>query len=121
MGDSYLNEEQVGILRRGETEAPGSSKLLHEKRDGSYNCVSCGNEIFSSDVKFDCESGWPSFSEAKRGAVEFRKERDGRTEVLCAKCGGHLGHVFNNGPMPSGKRFCINGAVLNFKRSRKIF
>ena len=95
-----LTPEQYKILREKGTEAPFSGKLLHEKGDGVYRCAACGNPLFSSDAKFDSGTGWPSFDQALPGAI--KQERDGtlgmeRTEVLCAQCGSHLGHVFDDG------------------------
>jgi peptide-methionine (R)-S-oxide reductase len=114
VNDSGLTESQQKILREGGTERAGSSELLHEKRSGIYRCVGCGNEVFSSETKFDSGSGWPSFWDAKKGAVKMKRDWSLRNEVMCAKCGGHLGHVFGDGPKPTGKRFCINGDVLEF-------
>jgi peptide-methionine (R)-S-oxide reductase len=110
-----LSSSQIGILRGGYTERAGSSELLKEKRDGSYSCVGCGSKLFSSDVRFDSGSGWPSFWDAVEGSVVMREEDDGRVEVSCSECGGHLGHVFEDGPKPTGKRFCVNGDVLKFE------
>ena len=118
-----LTPEQYKILREKGTEAPGSSPLLHEKGKGMFACVVCGNQLFSSDTKFDSGTGWPSFDQALSGAVEYHNDAShgmDRQEVVCAKCGSHLGHVFDDGPTdPSigsgsstGKRFCINGACL---------
>ncbi len=113
-----LTSEQYHILREKGTEAPGSSPLLYEKRKGMFNCVGCGNQLFSSDAKFDSGTGWPSFDQALAGAVKYYTDASHgmqRTEVVCANCGSHLGHVFNDGPVTSGKRFCINGACLVHK------
>ena len=113
-----LTPEQYRILREKGTEAPGSSPLLHEKRKGMFNCAACGNELFSSDTKFDSGTGWPSFDQAIEGAVKYNNDATygmERTEVVCANCGSHLGHVFDDGPKTTGKRFCINGACLMHK------
>ena len=98
---------------------PGTGKLLHNKENGMYACGGCGTELFASDTKFDSGTGWPSFDKAIPGAVEFHD--DGahgmrRVEVTCAKCGGHLGHVFDDGPTKTKKRFCINSCALKFEK-----
>ena len=119
-----LTPEQYRILRKKETESPGSCSLLRNKDAGVYSCVACGNKLFKSSEKFDSGTGWPSFFEPySKEALEY-KEDDillmKRTEVLCAKCGGHLGHVFSDAPdTPTGKRYCINGAVLKFSKMHK--
>lgn len=115
-----LTKEQHHILKEGGTEAPFSGKLLHNKGGGNYVCADCGNELFSSKDKFDSKSGWPSFSDViKKGNVKLKKDNDllmNRTEVICKKCGGHLGHVFTDGSKPSGQRYCINSLALDFKK-----
>jgi peptide-methionine (R)-S-oxide reductase len=111
-----LTQQQYHILREKGTEAPFTSELLHEKGKGMFVCAACGNQLFSSDAKFDSGTGWPSFDQALPGAVKFEKDASfgmERTEVVCANCGSHLGHVFDDGPaQTTGKRFCINGACL---------
>lgn len=117
-----LTPEQYDILRNKGTEAPFTSELLKEKRDGIYHCAACGNPLFGSDTKFDSGSGWPSFDNALPGAVKFVDDTShgmDRTEVVCAQCGSHLGHVFDDGPTKSGKRHCINGVCLAFEEGAK--
>jgi peptide-methionine (R)-S-oxide reductase len=112
-----LTPEQFAILRGHATERPGSCALLREKRPGTFECVGCGNPVFRGDTKFESGTGWPSFDTPLAGAVETTEDRSHgmlRTEVHCANCGGHLGHVFPDGPPPSFERYCINGLVLNF-------
>lgn len=117
-----LTPSQYAVLREGDTEAPGSGALLHNKDDGVYHCAACGAELFSSDTKFDSGSGWPSFYDAKnKNHVQLVKDTShgmSRTEVKCGKCGSHLGHVFNDAPKtPTGQRYCINSCALDFKKS----
>jgi len=112
-----LSKEQYEVLRRKSTERPFTGKLLNNKEEGTYRCAGCGNELFDSKAKFDSGTGWPSFYDAKKGAVRFVHDGN-RTEVVCAKCGGHLGHVFDDGyNTPTGKRFCMNSCALDFKKS----
>ena len=114
-----LTDQQKDILFNKGTEAPFTGQFLHNKDSGMYTCANCGAELFNSDTKFDSGSGWPSFYDvAKSGAVKLVPDNAhgmSRTEVVCTNCGGHLGHVFNDGPNPTGQRFCINGCVLDFK------
>jgi peptide-methionine (R)-S-oxide reductase len=114
-----LTPEQYKILREKGTETPFTSPLLNEHGKGMFACAVCGQELFASDAKFDSGTGWPSFDQALPGAVEFRDDSElgmKRTEVICSKCGSHLGHVFDDGPAKTtGKRFCINGACLLMK------
>lgn len=118
-----LTPEQYHILREKGTEPPFTSKLLDVKDKGKFTCAVCGNELFSSETKFDSGTGWPSFDQAIPGSVEYKEDSEygmARTEVTCAKCGSHLGHVFDDGPQAtSGKRFCINGSCLIMKKEQE--
>lgn len=113
-----LTPEQYAVLRQKATEAPESGALLHNHQAGTYACAACGAELFDASQKFDSHSGWPSFFDAKKGSVTFVEDTThgmGRTEVSCANCGGHLGHIFEDAPdQPTGKRYCINSVALQF-------
>lgn len=113
-----LTEEEYRILRERGTEPKFSGDYLDVWDDGTYRCAGCGAELFPADVKFEAGHGWPSFFDANEDYIEFRRDtRHGmdRTEVVCAECGGHLGHLFEDGPEPTGKRYCINSAALEFE------
>ncbi|MFZ0218352.1 MAG: peptide-methionine (R)-S-oxide reductase MsrB [Candidatus Dormiibacterota bacterium] len=114
-----LSPAEYAVLRQAATERPGSGPLLHEKRTGVFRCRACGNPLFRSDTKFESGSGWPSFWEPLgKAAVELETDQSlgmARTEVRCAKCGSHLGHVFDDAPQtPTGDRFCMNSVALDF-------
>ena len=118
-----LTPEQYEVLRLKGTERPFTGKYAFEKRDGLYRCAACGAELFASDTKFESGSGWPSFTEpANTANVELLEDTShgmARTEVRCASCGGHLGHVFDDGPGPTGQRYCINSCALDFSSDRE--
>lgn len=115
---AVLTDEEYEILRERGTEPKFSGEFLEVTDDGTFVCAGCGSELFTSETKFKSGSGWPSFYDAVEGSVRFETDtRHGmkRTEVVCATCGGHLGHVFDDGPEPTGKRYCINSVALDFE------
>ncbi|MGC1408248.1 MAG: peptide-methionine (R)-S-oxide reductase MsrB [Acetobacteraceae bacterium] len=114
-----LSPAQYQVLRKHGTERAGTSPLNAEKRHGRFICAGCGQELFGSDTKFESGTGWPSFYQPLEGAVGTTEDRSlfmTRTEVHCSHCGGHLGHVFDDGPRPTGQRYCMNGAAMDFKQ-----
>src|SRR6185369_14847294 len=117
-----LTPEEYAVLRQKGTEAPFSGKLLHEKRSGTYMCKVCSTPLFPSTAKFESGTGWPSFDQALPGAIkEVSDVSHGmhRVEVVCAKCGSHLGHVFDDGPTATGKRYCLNSVCLDLEASKE--
>jgi peptide-methionine (R)-S-oxide reductase len=111
-----LTPEQYHVLREKGTEAPFSGKLVQPDADGVYRCAVCGNPLFAADAKFESGTGWPSFDQALPGAVKEIKDESlgmSRTEIVCAKCGSHLGHVFDDGPTATGKRYCTNSVCFD--------
>jgi peptide-methionine (R)-S-oxide reductase len=113
-----LGPQRFAVLRQASTEHPFTSPLLREHRRGTFVCAGCANPLFSSSTKFESGTGWPSFWQALPRAVVTRADHsliEERTEVLCARCGGHLGHVFDDGPKPTGFRYCMNGLAMNFR------
>ena len=112
-----LSPEQYRVMREHGTERAGASPLNYEKRDGLFHCAACNNPLFRSDTKYESGSGWPSFFAPIEGAVETQEDNSlfmRRVEAHCAQCKGHLGHVFPDGPKPTGERFCMNGVALDF-------
>lgn len=109
-----LTPEEYRVLVEKGTETPFTGKYVHKNKDGTYVCMACNNPLFSSDAQFDSGTGWPSFDRAIEGSVKHQDDH-GATEIMCAKCGSHLGHVFDDGPTQTGKRYCINSVCLDLK------
>lgn len=119
---AILSPMQYSVLREKETEHPFTGEYDLTFKEGTYFCAACGTKLFESDSKFDAHCGWPSFDKAIKGAVIYKKDSSFgmiRTEILCAQCGGHLGHVFDDGPTETHERFCVNSASLSFKPKKK--
>ena len=117
-----LSEEQYRVLREKGTEAPHSGKYNLHFQDGEYHCAACHAKLFESDQKFESNCGWPSFDDAIEGTIEYVQYRSFgmiRTEILCANCGSHLGHVFDDGPTETGQRYCVNSASIEFESKSK--
>ncbi len=113
-----LTPQQYAVLRKQRTEAPGSSRLNHEKRAGTFVCAGCDLPLYSAETKFESGTGWPSFWQPLDNAIEISLDRSffmTQTEVHCRRCGGHLGHVFEDGPKPTGLRYCMNGVAMKFQ------
>lgn len=120
---AQLTPEQYSVLRQHATERPGSCALLHEKRAGTFSCAGCAQPLFVNERKFESGTGWPSFFAPIEGSIGTTVDKGHfmvRTEVHCGQCGGHLGHVFEDGPPPTGLRYCINGVALTFEPSRTV-
>lgn len=116
---NQLSEEQYKVLRKKGTEAPHSGKYNMNFDNGAYFCAACSNKLFDSEAKFKSDCGWPSFDKAVEGSIEYKKDTTFgmvRTEVLCANCGGHIGHVFDDGPTKTGERFCVNSVSIDFEK-----
>jgi len=116
-----LTPEQYAVLREKGTEAPFTGALLKDEREGMYACAACGQALFASNTKFDSGSGWPSFDDALPGATKLIEDSSmgmRRTEVVCSRCGSHLGHLFDDGPTTTGKRYCMNSVCLDLEQKK---
>ena len=115
---AQLSDDRYAVLRLASTEIPWTGSLLHVDGDGVFTCAGCGQHLFTSEQKFDSGCGWPSFDACEEGTIIERPDDSlgerKRTEILCSKCGGHLGHVFNDGPTPTGLRYCVNSLAVDF-------
>lgn len=119
---AQLSEEEYKILRQAGTERPFTGKYNHHSEDGTYHCKGCGSPLYTADAKFDSGCGWPSYDKSIDGAIAYRKDRSlgmMRVEILCAQCGGHQGHVFDDGPTQTGQRYCVNAAAIDFRPKEK--
>lgn len=113
-----LAPDRFAVLRQAATEAPFTGSLLHIDAEGTYTCGGCGQRLFTSSQKFDSDCGWPSFDDCEPGSIIERPDHSlarARVEILCSRCGGHLGHVFPDGPTPSGLRYCVNSVAIDFR------
>jgi peptide-methionine (R)-S-oxide reductase len=119
-----LTPEEFHVLREKGTERPFTGKYVNYKQEGTFVCAGCGNELFSSNAKFDSGTGWPSFwAPISKDSIKIEPDNSlgiRRSEILCSRCGGHLGHVFEDGPKPTGRRFCINSAALHFEEKQSV-